>query len=193
MQTVLLVRAGATDFDLQGRIQGTLDVPLCAEGVRQAEAAATGVAALAPTALYTSPAKAALQTAEILAQRLDLKVKKLLKLQNLDQGLWQGLLVEEVRTKQPKVYRQWQEQPETVCPPQGESVLAAKGRVAESLAKAFRKHKGGPLVLVAPEPLASLVRHVLQRDELHDLWKPSETCGAWETIEVPDDVFSTPS
>jgi probable phosphoglycerate mutase len=191
MQTVLLVRAGATDFDLQGRIQGTLDVPLCAEGVRQAEAAALGVASFLPTALYSSPAKAAVQTAEIVAKRLDLKNKKLLKLQNLDQGLWQGLLVEEVRTKQPKVYRQWQEQPETVCPPQGETVLAAKARVAESLAKTLRKHKGGPLVLVAPEPLASLVRHVLRQDELHDLWKPTETCGAWEAIEVADDAITT--
>ena len=92
-------------------------------------------------AIYASPCQSADQTAEALAHALDLKVKTVDKLQNLDQGLWQGMLVSDVKSKQPKVYRQFQEQPETVCPPQGETLCTAKQRVSAALAKLLKKHK----------------------------------------------------
>jgi probable phosphoglycerate mutase len=106
---------------------------------------------------------------------------------NLDHGLWQGMLVDDVKTKQPKVYRQWLEQPETVCPPQGETVSAAKQRVQAALVKLVKKHKPDEMVaLVVPEPLASIVRHVLRHDELGDLWHSSVEAGKWELIDVPE-------
>ncbi len=55
-----------------------------------------------------------------ISEALGLKLKKLDHMENLNQGLWQGVLIDDVRVKQPKVYRQWQEHPETVCPPEGE-------------------------------------------------------------------------
>lgn len=188
MQTVLLVRPGETEYDQQGRIQGTLDIPLSEDGRRQCSESLAGLRAEKPIAVYSSPCSSAKQTAELIAGDLGLKYKALDKLHNLDHGLWQGMLVEDVRTKQPKVYRQWQEQPETVCPPNGETVLAGKKRVAEVLKKLLKKHKEGVIALVTPEPLASLVRHVLQQDELNDLWKTSEQCGHWETIPVPEEM-----
>src|SRR5215211_7445193 len=99
MLTILLIHSGITEFDSQGRIQGTLDVPLCEEGRRQAEAMAEELAARsAPVdALYAGPCLSAQQTAEILGEKLDLKPKTLKRLHNLDQGLWQGLLFDEVK------------------------------------------------------------------------------------------------
>ena len=70
-----------------------------------------------------------MQTAEQIARSLGVKRKKIERLQNLHQGLWEGMLVEDVRHKQPKVYRQWQEQPENVCPPEGEMLSEADQRV----------------------------------------------------------------
>jgi len=84
------------------------------------------------------------------------------------------------------VYRQWQEQPETVCPPQGETLCSAKQRVQTVLAKLLKKHKPGTvLALVVPEPLASVVRHVLRHDEWGDLWRCAGSTAKWEVIEVP--------
>ncbi|TWT46642.1 histidine phosphatase family protein [Botrimarina hoheduenensis] len=190
MLQIVLVRPGATEYDQQGRIQGTLDMPLCEDGRKQVEAAVAQMADLNAVAVYAGPCEAAEQTAALIGKKLGLKVKKLDKLRNLDHGLWQGMLVDEVRTKQPRVYRQWQEQPETVCPPQGESVPAAKARVAEALKKLLKKHKEGVVVVVAPEPMGSLLRHVIQHDELSHLWKSPDNCGAWEMIEVPDEMIA---
>jgi probable phosphoglycerate mutase len=105
-------------------------------------------------------------------------------LRNLDHGLWQGLLVEEVKRKQPKVYRQWQEQPESVCPPGGEMVADAQERVRTALTKILKKHKEGTVGLVVPEPLASLVRAYLEQGEVGDLWQAGARHGTWEVIEV---------
>ena len=37
MVRVLLIRPGATEYDQQGRVQGTLDVPLCEDGRQEVE------------------------------------------------------------------------------------------------------------------------------------------------------------
>lgn len=188
MLTLLLVRPGATDYDQQGRIQGTLDIPLSDDGRRQVEGCLEGVAEAKPTAIYTAPCESARQTGALIGQRVGVKPKVLDKLTNLDHGLWQGMLVEEVRTKQPKVYKQWQEKPQTVCPPGGETVLQAKTRVAEALRKLLKKHKEGVVAVVAPEPLTSVIRHVLRHEELSGMWKAAERCGLWEAIEAPAEV-----
>lgn len=186
MFQILLIRPGTTEYDQQGRVQGTLDIPLCEDG-RQEVAAMIGQLRQQPiTAVYSSPSHSAQQTAEALAATLDLKVKTIDKFENLDHGLWQGMLVSDVKAKQPKVYRQWQEQPETVCPPQGETLCDAKERVQEALAKLMKKHKAeGLLALVVPEPLASVVRKVLRQDEWGDLWHCSDAAAKWELIQVP--------
>ena len=187
MLQILLIHPGCTEYDQQGRVQGTLDIPLCEDGRQEVETLIVELSGRPITAIYSSPSQSAQQTAETLAAAHDLKVKTLDKLVNLDHGLWQGMLVDDVKTKQPRVYRQWLEQPETVCPPQGETVSAAKHRVQAALVKLIKKHKPDELVaLVVPEPLASIVRHVLRHDELGDLWHSSEEAGKWELIDVPE-------
>jgi probable phosphoglycerate mutase len=192
MFKILLIRPGVTEYDQQGRIQGTLDIPLCEDGRRQVEAMIADLRAQPIKAIYTSPSQAAEQTAAALGEALDVKVKTLDSLQNLDHGLWQGMLVNDVKTKQPKVYRQWQEQPATVCPPQGESVGDAEQRLQGAVAKLVKKYKSEGLVaVVLPEPLASLLRHVLRHDELGDLWTCRNGNTPWEIIEfVPEAVDS---
>jgi probable phosphoglycerate mutase len=174
-----------TEYDQQGRIQGTLDIPLCEEGRREVDAAIEKLRVQPLDAIYSSPCQSAEQTAEALGQVFGIKPKRLDGLQNLDQGLWQGMLIEDVKKKQPKVYRQWQEQPETICPPQGETLGAAKERVQAVVAKLLKKHKSeGVVAIVAPEPLASVFCNGLRHDEWGDLWQSKESAATWEMLDV---------
>jgi probable phosphoglycerate mutase len=192
MLKILLIRPGATEYDQQGRIQGTLDIPLCEDGRRDVEVMVEELRTQPIAAIYTSPSQAAEQTADALGEAIDVKVKTLDSLRNLDHGLWQGMLVADVKAKQPKVYRQWLEQPATVCPPQGESVGDAEYRLQTALAKLVKKHKSQGLVaLVLPEPLASLLCHLLRHDALGDLWNSRNGSTPWEIIDfVPEAVDS---
>jgi broad specificity phosphatase PhoE len=188
MLRFVLVRPGTTDFEEQGRIRGTLDVPVNSRGVEQAARTARELAASAIDAIYASPCQACRQTAQALAEPHDLRVRCIPELVNLNHGLWHGMLIEEVRQRQPRVYRQWQEHPETVCPPEGESLADAQQRVAEVLAKLGERHREGVVAIVAPEPLISLIRQQLNHGELGDLWKAECDCGGWVQIDVePND------
>lgn len=185
MKKLILIHTSTTEYDDQGRIQGNLDVPLSEAGRQQASAMAAELAEFAPTCLYHSPGQASGEMAEILADALDLKPRTLEKLSNINHGLWQGMLVEDVKLKQPKVFRKWQEHPETVCPPEGETIPAACDRVSEVLHKLIRKSKSeSTTLLVAPDPLASIIRYVITGAELRDFWERSESAGRWELIEV---------
>jgi probable phosphoglycerate mutase len=187
MRRIVLIRPGSTDYDEQGRIKGTLDVPLSKNGTHQAERTAFELNSLPLEVVYSAPCQPALETAHTVAQGSGAKVKRVERLHNLDQGLWQGKLIAEVRQTQPRVYRQYQERPETVCPPQGEMLGDAQQRVDAALTKILKKHRTGVIAIVAPEPLASLVRRFLTKGELGDLWQAECETGQWEVFEVKDE------
>jgi phosphoserine phosphatase len=185
MLRIYLIRPGSTDFDQQGRIKGTLDIPMNANGSSQACRIAEELEGEPIEVIYTSPAQSAMQTAETLALSLKVKYKVLDKLQNLDHGLWHGKLIEEVRQRQPKVYRLWQEQPEAVCPPEGETVASAQERIRSTMKRLLKKHKTGVIAVVVPDPLASILRCCIEHSELGDLWKAECDCGRWERLDLP--------
>jgi broad specificity phosphatase PhoE len=191
MVRILLVRPGSTDFDEQGRIKGTLDIPLSQAGSLQVTRIVQELRETKIDQVYTSPCRCAEQTAAILAGDHRLKVKKLTELQNLDHGLWHGKLIDEVRHSHPKVYRQLQEHPETVCPPEGEPLGVAFDRVKAALERLLKKHRTGIIALVVPEPLFALVRSLLEEAEVGDLWKAECEEGGWCSIDVESNVDLT--
>ncbi len=184
MTQIALIRTGSTDYDEQGRIAGTLDIPLCHNGAGQVARMVEELAPLPISVVYSSPDQASQQTADAIAVAKGTKTKRLDKLQNINMGLWQGKLIEDVRQTQKKVYRKWQEQPETVCPPEGETLAEATSRIASSLKKVAKNGDGSVVALVAPQPLCSLVRSVLTDEEIGNLWAAESDCGSWELIET---------
>ncbi len=193
MLQIWLIRPGCTDYDQQERIQGNLDIPLSEKGRMEVAAVVEQLRNQAVRVIYAPASQPAEETARAIADALDLRLRKLDRLENLDLGLWQGMLVEDVRHKQPKVYRQWQEQPETVCPPQGEMLGEADERVRAAMIKVLRRHKEGAIALVVPEPLLSLVRRFISHAGLGDLWRPRNGHGCWEVLEVAPEAVLAPS
>ncbi len=184
MLNIVLIHPGSTDYDQQERIQGTLDIPLNEQGASEVARLVDELKDKGIEAVYSSPCEHAKQTADAVAKGLGVKPKKMDRLKNLDHGLWQGMRVKDVQKKQPKVYRQWQEQPEIVCPPQGEMLGDAEERVRTVMTKLLKRHKEGTIAVVVPEPLLSLVRRFIKHDKLGDLWKAANGHGRWEAVQV---------
>ena len=189
---LILIRSGSTDFDLQGRICGTLDIPLSEVGIAEAHALAArlnaGATALAipmarPAAIYSSTAACAQETSQIIGRAIGLSPRRITDFQNLDQGLWQGMLVEDIRRKQPRVYRQWQENPWAVVPPEGELLEHACSRVEAILEKLWKRHAGESIALVVPEPLDRIVRWLTAGESMGDLW--SRDAQREPLVELP--------
>jgi phosphoserine phosphatase len=179
----ILVRAGSTEFDDQGRILGSLDLPLSDHGMEEINRTAEELTGIPIDSILSSACQAAQQSATLIAARFGIKVKVEKKLTNLDCGLWHGKSLEELRETQPTIYKQWKEHPEQVCPPCGETMGTMQSRVCSIIKKTRKRFLSGVVVMVAPEPLLSVIRnelHVARPDE-----KPHRLqCGQWEIIDA---------
>jgi probable phosphoglycerate mutase len=164
-----IVRAGITEFERQGRVLGTLDVPLHLDATKEIDDIIDQSNGQPISAVYSSQGQSSIETAEQLCRAWGLRYKTSELLQNLDLGLWQGLLFEDVKRKQPKVFRQWQEHPETVCPPEGEMLQSARDRIDIFLSKIYKKYKSGVIVIVVPDPFASILASVLHQTQIKNV------------------------
>lgn len=183
MGQLILARAGSTEFDEQGRIVGTLNVPLSLRGEAEIVELARELRAVEVEAIYTSGGLSAEMSGKLLGQELDVKVRTIDDLTNLDFGLWQGLQIEEVRRKHPKVYKQWEESPCLVCPPAGEMLEQVVERVHRLIKPVLRKAQSGPVVLVAPEPLRRVIRCELTKADPCHLFEQAEGPN-WERLGI---------
>lgn len=163
MCQVILVRPGRTNFDDQNRIQGALDLPLNEAGIREVAEIVDSLRETEVDLILSSPVDPARTTAETIGLELGVTVKQYSGLENIKQGLWEGLEVDEVRRMYSKAYRQWVDAPESVCPPEGETVDSVRSRLAKTLKKPLKKKKC--VVIVAAEPLASIVKQVVTKDD----------------------------
>lgn len=163
MSTVVLIRPGETDYDEQSRLLGTLEMPLNAAGVEQVKQIVRHLqqVGVQPEIIYTSNVDPASSTAHAIAEaHKGVKVKELEELRNVDQGLWQGLPESDVRKRYPQFFRNGREKPQTIRPPEGETLGDACERLHKVLNKAIKKFS--VLAIVVPDPIASVIRCTLQ-------------------------------
>lgn len=180
---IILVRAANTEFDDQNRIVGTLDIPLSVRGQAEMSGWANELRDRQIEVIYAAAGAASRETARYLGDELNVKVKVLEDLTNLNFGLWQGLQEAEVRRKHPKLYKQWEESPIAICPPNGETVEEVLQRVQKEIKPVLKKAHHGVVLLVAPDPLRQILRCFLKDADLTKVWDcPSGS--AWETIDV---------
>ncbi len=107
MTELVLVRHGETDWNAEHRFQGHADPPLNDRGRAQAHALADELRGTPFDAAYTSPLRRAAETAEILAVELQLPVRPVEALREIDVGEWQGLTRAEVRERYPDGFARW--------------------------------------------------------------------------------------
>ncbi len=149
------VRHGESTYNAEGRLQGQSERPrLSLLGERQGEAAAAALANLPIDAIYASPLARARQTAEVIARVLRLEVRLDDRLREIDIGIFQDRLRDEVESLYPKELSEWLLGDADYAVPGGESrrQLARRGREAlESIARTGHRHAvvvahGGVLV-----------------------------------------------
>lgn len=148
MTEIILARHGETEWNVEEVFRGRIDVELNETGLRQAELLAEYLSKRKIDAIYSSPLRRAVKTAEIIAShhRLDIKITP--GLIDFDCGEWHGLLRQEVKAKYKELYALWVSHPEKVKLPAGESLNDVTKRAMSVLDDVIAQY-GGTVVLVA--------------------------------------------
>lgn len=190
MKHLLLIQTGQTQWQTARRLGGAGQAPLTDDGAARLADHLDQIGDIALDAILADGSEAAGQTADLVSRRLGGKVRRIEGLRDVHMGLWEGLTVEEVRRRYPRVYRQWQERPSAVRPPEGEEIGEAFGRIVEAVRAALSK-RGANRVAVVVSPLAAgLLRCWLLDCGVDALWEQVRQAGPWSRHEVSGDRLS---
>lgn len=148
MTRFCLVRHGETDWNAQRRIQGNLDLPLNANGIAQASAAARGLAAAGIDAIYSSDLARARQTAEAAARHTGLRSTFCEQLRERRYGIFEGLTYDEAKQQHPEVYARFESRDTAYAVPGGESLNELAARVETALKRIAQDHPAQTVLVV---------------------------------------------
>ena len=186
MPRCVLIKSGETEWSDDERMQGCLDVPLCAKGIEQARSEAEMLRDADFHVVYTTSDRGSRQTAEIIGRTLSKPVKVLKRVREVNLGLWQGMLVGQLRRRHPRAYNRWMNSPLSVCPPRGESIVQAGERLGRVLRKLSKKHYKHSFALVCPPIAGAVVRCLLKGIDLGKVWEVLAESPVSEACEIPN-------
>lgn len=144
-----LIRHGETVWNKEKRYQGWTDIELSENGQLQAELLGKRFQNLKIDAVYSSPLKRALETAQPVADAAGLSVVADEHFKEINFGLWEGGTVEQLTKKYGKEFSDFFESPfEYPFPGEGSFVHVAK-RSMEGFQLLLKKHEGQSIVIVS--------------------------------------------
>jgi probable phosphoglycerate mutase len=146
---VLAIRHGETDWNVEGRIQGQLDIPLNPTGLWQAQRVAGALADEAIDAIYASDLLRARQTARAIAGSLGLPVLDDPGLRERGFGEFEGVSFAEIAERWPEQARRWRSRDPSFGPPGGETLDEFFGRSIATATRLAARHPGQTIALVA--------------------------------------------
>ncbi len=145
---IVLVRHGATDWNLQGRCQGSTDRDLSEVGLHQAAQTAALLRREQIQAIYSSNLRRARQTAEVISQPHNLSVMIEDGVRELDHGELEGLTFNEIKDNYADFLTRWRSEPADIRVPGGERLADVAERAWNGLNEIVRRHREAPGILV---------------------------------------------
>ena len=155
---------------------GRRPVPLSEAGRAQSHALVPLLRTLAPERVLTSPLARTRETADILASGLGIESTLEPDLVELDFGVWEGHLYDELVDD--PAFLAFSRDPVHAAPPGGESAVAAQTRALAALGRAFARAPGGRLCVVTHGDLVRLILAAALALELREFRRIRvDTCG----------------
>lgn len=172
-----MVRHGETEWNVTKIFRGRIDIELSQTGMKQAELLAEYLSDTKVDAIYSSPLKRALQTAEVIARYHRLSVEITPALLDFHFGRWQGLSRQEVKDKYKVLYAEWLKNPHQVQIPDGEKLDDVRKRALGVIESIIAKHEGAVILVSHRVVNKVLICALLGLDNSHFWNIAQDTCG----------------
>ena len=154
---LLLARHGQTVWHADNRYAGVSDIPLTAEGRRQARRLGKWAARHSVDAVWTSPLTRAIETAEPACRALGLAARRDHDLRECDFGEMEGRTLAEFAAEHPRRAEEYLADPVVHPFPGAEDPRTAAARGAMALRRIADGHPGQRVLVVAHNSLLRLV------------------------------------
>jgi broad specificity phosphatase PhoE len=173
----MLIRHGDTDWNLEEIFRGRADVELNETGIKQAQLLSKYLGDAPIGAVYSSPLKRAVKTAEIIAGPHNIGVKPSQELIDFEYGEWQGLSHDAVKDKYKTLYEEWLKEPHLVKIPKGESLDDVSKRTVSLVDWVTANHEG-TVALVSHRVIHKVIICALLGLDNSHFWNIKlDTCG----------------
>lgn len=147
---IIAIRHGETAWNVDGRIQGHLDIPLNDIGLWQAGRAGAALAGETLDVIYSSDLQRAQTTAQAVAATTGASLVLDSGLRERCFGSFEGRTFREIEAEQPEEALRWRKRdPEFVPEGEGESLLMLRSRIQHTVNRLAAQHPGGQIALVA--------------------------------------------
>jgi len=177
MTTIMLIRHGDTDWNVEEIFRGRVDVELNETGIKQAKLLSEYLEDVPIKAIYSSPLKRAFKTAKTISESHDIEVMAARELIDFDYGEWQGLSHDMVREKHKALYDEWSNNPQLVKMPKGESLDDVRRRAISLVDQVITNHEG-TVALVSHRVIHKvMICALLGLDNSHFWNIRLDTCG----------------
>ena len=176
MAKLVLARHGETVWNVEKVFRGRADVDLDEVGIKQAELLGKYLSNWELEAIYSSPVKRALDTANMIARYQEVAVRIAEGLTDIDFGEWQSRSEQEVKRLYPAILNEWYNNPERVKIPGGESLGDVRRRAVEVVTDVLSKHQGNVLLVSHRVVIKVLICYLLGLDDSH-FWNISQDVG----------------
>lgn len=156
---IVLVRHGATDWNLEHRCQGATDRDLSEVGLRQAEEIAGRLRQETIHGVYSSDLKRARRTAEVISEQHSLPVVIEKSIRELDHGHLEGLTFNEIKQNYGSFLTRWRSEPAELQVPGGERLADVAERAWLGLNQIVTRHEASHTIVVVSHnfPIVGIV------------------------------------
>lgn len=158
---LIIIRHGATDWNIENRYQGHKDMPLNEVGRAQVLQLADQLANENVDVVYSSDLTRAIQTADLIFGQRGIPIYKTDRLRECNFGTWEGFTMEELKEKVPQEVAAFQADPINFVSPHGESRNQMARRVTKMIEEIVHTHPNKTIAIVTHDgPIAAIMTYV---------------------------------
>ena len=184
--TFYIVRHGQTNWNILGKTQGHGNSDLTAKGIEQATELAESIVNYPIDYIYSSDLGRAVQTAQILGDKLNIKVKETEALREMGFGEWEGLLIDEIKTNYANVYTTWRNEPHLAQIPGGETLHLIKDRVDSFIQSLNEKYDNKHILLVTHSVTVRVMLLAFLNSGMENIYRIKQDNTALNIVEYRD-------
>jgi alpha-ribazole phosphatase len=184
MTTLILIRHGETNWNIEDRYTGQSDIPLNARGLQQAETLASNECVEKIDLIYSSDLQRASETAKRLQAGRAVPLYLDARLREIHQGEWEGLHFDEIHARYRQAWEQRKNAPLQVAPPGGETVGEVRQRVLAAIRDIIKSHPKETVAIVSHGLALAIIQVEVRGLPIETVWDHIPDNAKPKSLEV---------